>query len=506
MPNLAPHRRQPSGLNQQLPLLKPLQPLSLIKRPLHLVFSLKRCLAIVPLLLLPYATTTQALSVTTAEVINGNQPYITFDNGNTKITTTDSLLGITLSDGTTETTYTPANNPSTLANPILLPKENQTFADISMLVPTTADSITLNDLIGPPNNYWGDDDGDGQGVNGITATGSLSLKIEDNMGNAVGRNEVLKVCNAPYKLTLTSTNSKLSTQYGVPNSATFADTRVYYYINPKTAATVCFAKPLLDGAPGPKNMWNQNNGFLVQSTDEASYGKNFPTTGANNLYFDLVIGGMDSSAMEWPSVTRGGITATMEHAPDLGTYTTAIRVTLTGPAATPGDMTSTTPSSVNLPSLPQKMEIVGYDSSHTPVLKYGFELKQWFVNRGIQKQANRADTKAWCAAIGYRIPNVLDLTNAACTGRVGDFPAECRGAVGATPPSDGNNYTRHIGAGFFSEWGNVGNYHGADFTNVFAYWTGDLQTSPYYFYVEPALGKINNAPGSRSYYNLCANP
>ncbi|MCX8714341.1 hypothetical protein, partial [Gilliamella sp. B3781] len=70
----------------------------------------KLALASMPWLLLLYATTTQALSVTTVHVIHGSAPYLTFDNGVTKVTTTEGLLGITLSDGTQ---YTPSTNPST---------------------------------------------------------------------------------------------------------------------------------------------------------------------------------------------------------------------------------------------------------------------------------------------------------------------------------------------------------------------------------------------------------
>lgn len=58
----------------------------------------------------------------------------------------------------------------------MLPKNGETLADVGMMVPTTTYSIELNKLIGDPYNYWGDD-GDGQGDNGIDATGSLSLSI-----------------------------------------------------------------------------------------------------------------------------------------------------------------------------------------------------------------------------------------------------------------------------------------------------------------------------------------
>lgn len=110
------------------------------------------------MLLLPYSANTQALSARIAQVINGTNPYLTFDNGCTKVTTTAGLLGITLSDGTS---ITPTTNTSTTINPIVLPNSGESFADIDMLVPTSADSIDLNTLIGAPNNYWGNDDGKG---------------------------------------------------------------------------------------------------------------------------------------------------------------------------------------------------------------------------------------------------------------------------------------------------------------------------------------------------------
>ncbi|MCX8714290.1 hypothetical protein, partial [Gilliamella sp. B3781] len=97
----------------------------------------KLTLASMSWLLLLYATTTQALSATTAQVIHGSAPYLTFDNGVTKVTTTEGLLSITLSDGTQ---YTPSTNPSSVT-PIVLPDADQSFADIGMLVPTDTNSV-----------------------------------------------------------------------------------------------------------------------------------------------------------------------------------------------------------------------------------------------------------------------------------------------------------------------------------------------------------------------------
>ncbi|OCG62481.1 hypothetical protein [Gilliamella sp. GillExp13] len=66
-----------------------------------------------------------------------------------------------------------------------------------------------------------------------------------------------------------------------------------------------------DKYAGPADIWNPDKGFLVQSTNPKSYNLNFPTTGAHNLYFDLLISGVDINELTWKPVTLGGITATV---------------------------------------------------------------------------------------------------------------------------------------------------------------------------------------------------
>ncbi|OCG08747.1 hypothetical protein A9G13_01415 [Gilliamella sp. wkB178] len=449
-----------------------------------------------PLLLLPYATTTQALSATTAQVIHGSQPYLTFDNGVTKVTTTEALLSITISDGTTRTTYTP-DNTSTAANPIVLRVANQRFTDIGMLVPTNTNSIALNALIGAPYNYWGDDDGDGQGANGITASGDLSVSITDKDNQVVSRSASLDICQAPYIVQLTSTAGSLTTQYGLPNSSSFSGGTATYYISPKAVPTICYARPNLTWGTGdyagPATIWNPTKGFLVQSTESSGYSRNFPTTGANNLYFDLDIGGIKGSELTWPTVSQGGITATMTPSPDNANN---IRVTLTGPAATASQWysDSDTLGSIARPSLPQTFVLVGKDSSNNEVLKYGFKLQQWFVHRGT-KQDNLANTSSWCRSLGggYRLSQVKDLTNAVRTG-----------AVGATPASTQNNYQRNIGAGLFTEWGGMHYYTAAGFVNYY-YWTPDSNGSNQ-FTVESYIGNVYSNFPSLSPNGVCAYP
>ncbi len=428
-------------------------------------------------------------SKTTSNAIQGSAPYLTFDGGRTRAVDANSLLSITLSDGTK---YTPSTNTSSSSAPIVLPVAGQSFADIRMFVPTNSTLVDLSTLIGPPNNYWGDDDGD----SGVSATGSLSLSIVDKNNQSVSRNSVLTICNAPYRVTLSSTNGTLSTRYGFPNRSTFSARSETYYVNPKAGPVVCFARPNLfpgklgDDSPnpsydfaGPASMWDPAKGFLTQETDPSLYGRNFPTTGANKLYFDLLISG-SSQPLSWSPVSQGGITVTMSNP-----TATSVRVTLTGPYATQSQINSSSPSRVSTPSLPQTFELVGRDNNGNPVIKYGFTLKQWFVNRGF-KNDTYSNTLSWCNSLGYRMPRVRDLTNSNYNN------------LGATPPSPSNHYQRRIGSGFFTEWGKMYDYSGAGFTSYW-YWTSDPNGSSQ-FIVHTDNGNVNW--DYNYHYGLCSHP
>ena len=384
-----------------------------------------------------------ALTTKTTNIIYGSAPYLTFDGGRTRVTNTEALLGISLSDGRT---FTPTTNNSSSTNPIELPVVGQSFNDIGMLIPRNTNSIALSSLIGTPYNYWGDDDGDGQGVNGVTATGSLRLSIVDKNNRAVARNEVLTICKAPYKLTLSNGEGRLTTRYGVPNESRFSAGNATYYINPNISSpAICYARPNLRGSGISAAIWNPDKGFLTQSVTPSSYSLNFPTTGAHNLFFDLDISGV-SQALSWAPVSLGGITATMTDS-----TSTSVRVTLTGPVATPSQQQTNNPGQIARPSLPQTFELVGRDSSGNAVVKYGFRLKQWFVGSGNLK--NHTDATFWCNNIGYRIPNGSTLTNSS--------------------PGWGHFARRHIGGGLISEWGSMSYYTGANFPHS-KYWTSDL--------------------------------
>ncbi|MCX8585800.1 MULTISPECIES: hypothetical protein [unclassified Gilliamella] len=396
-------------------------------------------------------------SKTTRNAIQGSAPYLTFDGGRTRAVDANGLLGITLSNGVK---YTPSTNSSSYSNPIELPIAGQSFASIGMLVPTNTNSVALNTLIGSPYNYWGDDDGDSD----VTATGSLSLSIVDKNGQFVSRHSVPTICKAPYRVILSSTNGSLTTRYGVPNIRNFRASSVTYYVKPNTSPEICFVQPNLQYGKyesvisdyydfrGPASVWNPDEGFLTQSTVPSSYNLNFPTTGAHGLYFDLKISGNNQS-LYWPSVTRGGITASMTNLSN-----TRVRVILSGPVASESQWRSNYPGRIPKPTLPQTFELVGRDYQGNEV-KYGFVLKQWFVNRG-DEYSNYRYAFSWCNNIGYRLTKVKDLTNAMYNN------------LGAIPQSSGNNYQRRIGAGLFGEWGLMRSY-GANFSGYW-HWTSDF--------------------------------
>ncbi|NUF28225.1 hypothetical protein GA0061081_10833 [Gilliamella bombicola] len=465
-----------------------------------------------PLLLLS-SFSVQALSVYTSQTIEGSAPYLTFDGGRTRVTSTESLLAIELPDGTT---LTPSTNPSSSTNPIRLPYAGSTLGDIDMLIPSSVNSVDLSDLV-TRYNYWGDDDGDGQGSGGVTASGSISVSFTDKDSNTVSRSDALDKCKAPYKVTLSSVGGYLQTQYGVPNRTSFSGAMVDYYINPyDSSPSVCYARPnlLLGGTTGinsndepryagPANIWSPTKGFLTQSNDSSSYGRNFPTTGANGLYFDLLIGGVDASQLTWSPVTRGGITATVTSViaynnwlPSVDRGKVVARVKLSGPRAISTQINSNNPSPLTpLPSLPQTFELVGRDSRGNEV-RYGFVLKQWFVNRG-SKLDTQSNQSTWCSSLGYRLASVSDLTNAVKT----DSPS----ISGALPSSSDNYYMRHIGAGFFTEWGYMTYSADAGFVPGAIDWTSDT-TGRNVFSVNSNNGHVGSGYVYYSGYAVCTAP
>ncbi|MWN06819.1 hypothetical protein, partial [Gilliamella sp. Pas-s95] len=217
------------------------------------------------------------------------------------------------------------------------------------------------------------------------------------------------------------------------------------------------------------------------------------------------------SQLRWSSVSRGGITATVNWTrPRSDTFTDpagvnrtsdswisdksqyVTRVTLNGPRANDNQINSSS-FSLSAPSLPQTFELEGKDSSGRVVVKYGFQLKQWFVNRR-DKREHPSNQSSWCSSSsGYRLAKLKDLTN-----------SNCNGCSSATPSSPGNNYQRRIGAGFFTEWGSMYGYADAGFAGYY-YWTPDFAAVGRLFAVNADTGFVHYATAG-GLYAVCTTP
>ncbi|MCO6550974.1 MAG: hypothetical protein J6580_09895 [Gilliamella sp.] len=263
---------------------------------------------------------------------------------------------------------------------------------------------------------------------------------------------------------------------------------------------------------GPADIWNSDKGFLVQSIDfesihPESYNQNFPTTGLDGLYFDLLITGIEPEELTWEPVTLGGITATVTNVvaedwwipyEDRGVVA---RVKLTGPEART-QRNNPKPSQIAKPRLPQTFELVGRDRDGVEVVKYGFELRQWFVYRdNLNGYPHHSDQLAWCNGLGYRMSRVRDLSNAKC----GIYWPFCSNGIDDSS-SSGNYYQRRIGGGFFAEWGEPHSYFGGkDFNSPYAVcWTSDkVGTTPFHVSLD---GRVSNSSEGLPFNAICTTP
>ncbi|OCG38295.1 MULTISPECIES: hypothetical protein [unclassified Gilliamella] len=425
-------------------------------------------------LLLP-ANSAIALSATTNKVIRGSAPYLTFDGGATKITSVEGLLGIKLPNssyippGINSALYPNAQvDTSNADNPIEMPNITDTFADIQTIVPVSNyPEVSLTNLV---NAYGRDDDGDGS----ISASGQLTIKWQDKNGKDI-TNEVKKqpnkpfnICNAPYKLTLTATDTRLQTTYGIPGESQFSGASHSYYIKPNiNKPLVCYAQPNLNHGTnqyaGPEEQWDQNYGFKVQDLGNAS--KNFPTTGANNLYFKLMLEGMTARQMiaingnKVNPVSGTGITLSLS-AENNALEGNIVRITLKGP----------TQNSMNKTFHPARFEL--YSDTAKKNLIYQFKIDRWFIVKPGDTGQNYNNALSFCEKLSspqtYFVPAAQDYTNANGNG------------WNLGVPGQGNTYQRRISywnssrwvGGLFNEWGIIYDYHDAGWSSG-DYWVID---------------------------------
>ncbi|WP_141673134.1 hypothetical protein [Gilliamella sp. App6-5] len=457
----------------------------------------------------------------TNQVIHGSAPYLTLDGGITKTESLEELLGITLSNNKS---YIPQGVSKRLypngiidfsseINPIELPNKTDTFESVQTIVPmANYPRIDLAELVGKPYNYGKDDDDDEH----LSATGSLTIKWQNRKGEDITAevkaypNKLLNICDSPYKITLASTHGNLSTQYGIPNTSPLFGASHSYYIKPKIDnPIVCFAQPNLYKQAGDElaTHWVRNKGFTVQPFTRPT--NNFPTTGANKLFFYLLLGGITPErviAVNGKTVrgTGTGIILKLSEVttqnwdgryPDIDK---ALKIELIGPNQL----------SLNTNFTPSEFKL--YSDRIGGHLLYNFKIERWYIAR--PGGVNYTNAQKFCRDLGngYRVPDINDYTNAIRSDT--DFSW-----TGGIPGRDINHYQRRLSyrdgnrwiGGIFNEWGftfsGINNYPGTDWDN-YNYWAFQSRGNHQYN-VDSYNGLINyNYPSNANGRAACVKP
>ncbi|MDF7666668.1 hypothetical protein PT273_02190 [Orbaceae bacterium ESL0727] len=204
---------------------------------------------------------------------------------------------------------------------------------------------------------------------------------------------------------------------------------------------------------GPASQWDATKGFKPQNINNPS--SNFPTMGANNLFFNLIMQGTGanySTVRYDKSPANSGINLTIEN----GGSTNIAKITVTGPKY--GDSSATANTTV-----PTTFTIYA-DTNKTNKI-YSFTISKWFITRRGETGVYNANYCRNTYGSNYRIPNVAEYTNANGNGWTGGLPGQP------------NNYQRRIGGGLFAEWGNsmASRYYiNSDFMSRSSYWTDNF--------------------------------
>ncbi|XKM13175.1 hypothetical protein RCS94_09095 [Orbaceae bacterium ac157xtp] len=422
-----------------------------------------------------------ALSVMTTNTIQGSAPYLKI-NGS-KVSDCEGLLWLKVNNDI----YEPADAPNTSTTPIILPTSIAKFSDLKTIIPLGR-SVNLSSII---SNYAADDDGDG----GFSATGTVDIKIEDDVGREITNlNDTINSCNAPYRITLSSTSGTLSTQYGDPNTNAFAAKSATYYVKPVvTTPASCYAQPnLAYNNSGMLRLepWNILKGFYIE--DINGLDKNFPRTGFNNAYFNLTLQGATAAQVIAGS---GSIVKATDGRNDIKLKLTddngLLKVTLVGPS-------HATVAVVDGAHLPKTFKLKA-DVNGTLHTVYTFTLSKWFIAK--PEDLTGADkAEDFCNSLpGYRMPSVAELTNAnddtydwhfGLSGNTSGHYARQIGH-GTKNPTAGHLVGDEKG-GLFTEWGYTWKdyYTGSDFEDA-TYWAKELFAGTHQYNVRSNDGYVH---------------
>ncbi|WLT06294.1 hypothetical protein [Gilliamella apis] len=353
---------------------------------------------LVVLLCLLYSIPVLALNEVTASNINGTSPYITINQDRSPSDIID-LLWIAVKKDDNQTQIAPSNNeqgpnedpnliyyrPDFNSSPdelIDLPSSIDTFDKIITLVSDYKKEQEELETILTDKQYFEDNDGD----DGFKATGTFKIEIKDSDNKAVKLSDKLDDCVGFYAVTLTTSDSELSTTYGLPNNKNYPSASKTYYVRSLSGGLphVCWLQPSLEKGYPPyaytqqeyddyfnewprykdqTTVWLPTKGFKPAVKHlERTWG-NFPTTAADKLYFNVVLSGA-----KWQDVSYTKSRESQAVGLKLSGKNNILRVEFSGPTF------SEKPDDAILDELWD----LGFSLKVGDRVIYNFELEYWF--------------------------------------------------------------------------------------------------------------------------------
>lgn len=476
--------------------------LSSVRRGVNKVISIIKWHLAIIVLSLSSQSCYAVLSATTSKSIQGSLPYFHFlgsgGSTKTKILTTDQLVGFQYIGNSGSVAFADASMAS---SPIIVyPTMN--LDDLMALVTIDGNTYALDSVVTTSGSKLivGDDDGD---ASDSVAEGALqaTLYVDDIPVNAplpqapfsFGSKYELKIISSPAS---GSGKLQVKTTYGDPNVRDYSSKAVTYRLALPTAmADVLFAKPNVKYANYSSDFegaleWDPVNGFKPQNiTNPAS---NFPTTGFDGAFFDIKLDDAVANQVYGIKVS-GHNDVNMHLIPNpSGGDNSVLRVSLRGPADGTSGLKSP-PTSIHIPTTFElKMGLGG-----TTI--YSFTVSKWFIAKpgingvgypyssdGIAGSSSAVnETPNYCAGLvaggGYRIPNIVDYTNA------NNIEVNwTNGLIGQE-----NGFRRMIGGGLLAEWGDIRDvyYEDSDFDNT-RYWAKESYSANEQYYVRIKSGAV----------------
>ena len=431
---------------------------------------------LVIILCLFYSIPVLALNEVTASNINGNSPYITINQDRSPSDIID-LLWIAVKKDDNQTQIAPSTNeqgpvedpnliyyrPDFNSSPdelIDLPSSIDTFDKIITLVSDYKKEQEELETILTDKQYFEDNDGD----DGFKATGTFKIEIKDSDNKAVKLSDKLDDCVGFYAVTLTTSDSELSTTYGLPNNKNYPSASKTYYVRSLSGGLphVCWLQPSLEKGYPPYSytqqeyddyfnewprykdqttVWSPTKGFKPAEKHLERPWANFPTTAADKLYFNVVLSGA-----KWQDVSYTKSRESQAVGLKLSGKNNILRVEFSGPTF------SEKPDDAILDELWD----LGFSLKVGNRVIYSFELEYWFfISTDTVKGLKYANQ--YCQ----------------CKGGIAMYPTERYEATNALyhteidEENNRNNYIRTTET-LLGEWGNTINevYPSDDLGNV----------------------------------------